>query len=181
MAAVTAASPVPVVADESCRGPDDSDRLLAARAAHAINLKLSKLGGPLAALALGRRARAAGLGLMAGAMVETRIGLLAMAHVVAALGGVDWVDLDTAFLLAADPFAGGWQVEGPRIALDDTPGLDVTAAWTAGRLDPVRRRIALAFSLSAPNGKARRRRTRSRDRRPGARPSPARAAWSWRR
>ena len=36
---------------------------------------------------------------MAGAMVETRVGLLAMAHVVAALGGVDWVDLDTAFLL----------------------------------------------------------------------------------
>ena len=128
MAAVTAASPVPVVADESCRGPGDLDRLIAARAAHAINLKLSKLGGPLAALALGRRARAAGLGLMAGAMVETRIGLLAMAHVVAALGGVEWVDLDTAFLLAANPFVGGWQVEGPRIALDDTPGLGVTAA-----------------------------------------------------
>ena len=45
---------------------------------------------------------------MAGAMVETRVGLLAMAHVVAALGGVDWVDLDTAFLLADDPFDGGW-------------------------------------------------------------------------
>jgi L-alanine-DL-glutamate epimerase-like enolase superfamily enzyme len=127
MATVTAASSVPVVADESCRGPGDLDRLLAARAAHAINLKLSKLGGPLAALALGRRARAAGLGLMAGAMVETRIGLLAMAHVVAALGGVEWVDLDTAFLLAADPFAGGWQVDGPRITLDETPGLGVTA------------------------------------------------------
>ena len=100
MAEVAARSPVPVVADESFRGPDDLDRLLAARAAGAVNLKLVKLGGPLAALALGRRARAAGLGLMAGAMVETRVGLLAMAHVVAALGGVDWVDLDTAFLLA---------------------------------------------------------------------------------
>jgi L-alanine-DL-glutamate epimerase-like enolase superfamily enzyme len=128
MAAVTAVSPVPVVADESCRGPGDLDRLLAARAAHAINLKLSKLGGPLAAVTLGRRARAAGLGLMAGAMVETRIGLLAMAHVVTALGGVEWVDLDTAFLLAADPFAGGWQVEGPRITLAEAPGLDVTVA-----------------------------------------------------
>ena len=32
-----------------------------ARAAQAVNLKLAKLGGPLAALALGRRARAAGL------------------------------------------------------------------------------------------------------------------------
>ena len=63
--------------------------------------------------------------LMAGAMVETRVGLLAMAHVVAALGGVDWVDLDTAFLLAEDPYTGGWEVDGPRIRLTDEPGLGV--------------------------------------------------------
>ena len=75
--------------------------LVKARAAHGVNLKLAKLGGPVSAMALAARARAAGMRLMAGAMVETRVGLLAMAHVVAALGGVDWVDLDTAFLLAA--------------------------------------------------------------------------------
>ncbi|HEX3906231.1 MAG TPA: dipeptide epimerase [Polyangia bacterium] len=125
MAEVTARASVPVVADESFRGPADLDRLVAARAAGAVNLKLTKLGGPLAALALGRRARAAGLGLMAGAMVETRVGLLAMAHVVAALGGVEWVDLDTAFLLAKDPYRGGWQVDGARIRLTDEPGLGV--------------------------------------------------------
>jgi L-Ala-D/L-Glu epimerase len=127
MAEVTARASVPVVADESFRGPADLDRLLAARAASAVNLKLAKLGGPLAALALGRRARTEGLGLMAGAMVETRIGLLAMAHVVAALDGVEWVDLDTAFLLADDPFTGGWRVDGPRVQLTDQPGLGVEA------------------------------------------------------
>jgi len=63
---------------------------------------------------------------MAGAMVETRVGLLAMAHVVAALGGVDWVDLDTAFLLADDPFEGGWTFEGPRLQLAGEPGLGVS-------------------------------------------------------
>ena len=125
LAEVTAASPVPIVADESFRGAEDLDRLLAARAVHAVNLKLVKLGGPLAAVALGRRARAAGLRLMAGAMVETRVGLLAMAHVVASLEGVDWVDLDTAFLLAADPFAGGWRVAGARLELTGEPGLGV--------------------------------------------------------
>jgi L-alanine-DL-glutamate epimerase-like enolase superfamily enzyme len=128
MARVAARAPVPVVADESFRGPGDLERLLGTSAAGAVNLKLTKLGGPLAALALGRRARAAGLGLMAGAMVETRVGLLAMAHVVVALGGVDWVDLDTAFLLAEDPFAGGWQVEGARLRLTEEPGLGVTLA-----------------------------------------------------
>jgi L-alanine-DL-glutamate epimerase-like enolase superfamily enzyme len=127
LAEVTARSPVPVVADESFRGADDLERLVARRAVHGVNLKLGKLGGPLAALALGRRARAAGLRLMAGAMVETRVGLLAAAHVVAALGGVDWVDLDTAFLLADDPFDGGWIAEGPRLALTGAPGLDLRA------------------------------------------------------
>jgi L-alanine-DL-glutamate epimerase-like enolase superfamily enzyme len=63
---------------------------------------------------------------MAGAMVETRLGLTAMAHVVAALGGVDWVDLDTAFLLAADPFTGGYTATGPTLTLTPGPGLDIT-------------------------------------------------------
>jgi L-alanine-DL-glutamate epimerase-like enolase superfamily enzyme len=66
------------------------------------------------------------LKLMAGAMVETRVGLLAMAHVVAALGGVEWVDLDTAFLLADDPFDGGWTFDGPRLRLAAAPGLGVS-------------------------------------------------------
>jgi L-alanine-DL-glutamate epimerase-like enolase superfamily enzyme len=127
LAEVSRRSPVPVVADESFRGAADLERLIAARAVGGVNLKLGKLGGLGAALALGRRARAAGLRLMAGAMVETRVGLLAMAHVVAALGGVDWIDLDTAFLLAADPFEGGWTVAGPRIQLAAEPGLGVRA------------------------------------------------------
>ena len=59
-------------------------------------------------------------------MVETRVGLVAMAHVVCALGGVDWIDLDTAFLLADDPFQGGWTVNGARIDLTDAPGLGLS-------------------------------------------------------
>lgn len=127
LAALTARSAVPIVADESFRGEADLDALLAAQAVHGVNLKLTKLGGPLATLALARRARGAGLRLMAGAMVETRLGLLAMAHVVAALGGVDWVDLDTAFLLADDPFTGGWTFAGPRLQLTEQPGLGVVS------------------------------------------------------
>jgi len=128
MAEVAARSPAPVVADESFRSSRDLDQLLDARAAQAVNLKLGKLGGLLTTFALAQRARAAGLRLMAGAMVETRVGLLAMAHVVAALGGVDWVDLDTAFLLTDDPFDGGWICDGPRLRLDGGPGLGVTIA-----------------------------------------------------
>jgi L-alanine-DL-glutamate epimerase-like enolase superfamily enzyme len=128
MAEVTARSPVPVVADESFRGAEDLDRLSAARAAHGVNLKLAKLGGPFAAVTLAREARRRGFTLMAGAMVETRVGIATMAHVVAALGGVDWVDLDTAFLLARDPFVGGYRSAGARLFLEDGSGHGVQPA-----------------------------------------------------
>jgi L-alanine-DL-glutamate epimerase-like enolase superfamily enzyme len=116
---------VPVIADESCTSIADVDRLVRQRAATAVNLKLAKMGGVSRALAIGRHARARGLRLMAGAMVETRLGLCAMAHVVAALGGVDWLDLDTAFLLADDPFDGGYLAHGPRLTLLARPGLGI--------------------------------------------------------
>jgi L-alanine-DL-glutamate epimerase-like enolase superfamily enzyme len=137
LAEVQAHAPIAVVADESCKSLADVDRLVGAKAVRGINLKLVKLGGPLTAIAVARRARAAGLSLMAGAMVETRLGLVAMAHVVSALGGVDWVDLDTAFLLAHDPFVGGWRARGARLELTAGPGLDLALGPDA-RLDEER-------------------------------------------
>ena len=38
-----------------------------------------------------------------------------MAHVVGAGRRVDWIDLDTAFLLADDPFRGGYDVDGMHL------------------------------------------------------------------
>ena len=125
MAEVTAHAGIPVVADESFANDDDLDALLEAKAASGINLKLVKHGGLVDAYRLGMRARTEGLRLMAGAMVETRLGLVAMAHVVWALGGVDWVDLDTAFLLASDPYEGGWTAQGPDITVSASAGLGV--------------------------------------------------------
>ena len=90
-----------------------------------MNLKLAKSGGPLACLAIGRAAREAGLQLMFGGMVETRLGMTAAAHVACALGGVDFVDLDTAWLLADDPYLGGYVATGPRYHLPAAHGLDV--------------------------------------------------------
>jgi L-alanine-DL-glutamate epimerase-like enolase superfamily enzyme len=122
MAEVTANAGLPIVADESIASDGDLDAILRARAAHGINLKLVKHGGLVAAHALGARARREGLSLMAGAMVETRLGLVAMAHVVWALAGVEFVDLDTAFLLSDDPFVGGWTARGPEIVVARSEG-----------------------------------------------------------
>jgi L-Ala-D/L-Glu epimerase len=111
--AVQASVPgVPVVADESLRGRADLDAILARRGRiGGVNLKIVKLGGVLEALALGRRARAAGLLVMVGGMVETRLGMSTGACLAACFDEV-LADLDTAWLLASDPFTGGYEAEG---------------------------------------------------------------------
>jgi L-alanine-DL-glutamate epimerase-like enolase superfamily enzyme len=114
-----------VVADESVKGWSDLQELIRSRYAGAVNLKLAKLGGVLIAVRMGRAAQAAGLGIMAGGMVETRLGMTAAAHVACALGGVDFVDLDTAWLLADDPYAGGYEAEGPHYTMPLSAGLGV--------------------------------------------------------
>jgi L-alanine-DL-glutamate epimerase-like enolase superfamily enzyme len=126
MAEVAASVSAPVVADESVQGPEDVGRIVSRRAAGAVNLKLAKLGGVEAALETGLAARRAGLKLMMGGMVETRLGMTAAAHVACALGGVEFVDLDTAWLLAEDPYVGGYAADGPHYMLPDAPGLDVS-------------------------------------------------------
>lgn len=116
---------IPVVADESVATMEDLERLAAAGAVDGINLKLVKMGGIDRALAIGHRARALGMSLMVGAMIESRLGLTAMAHVAQALGGVEWVDLDTAFLLRSDPWEGGMAAEGATLTLPAAPGLGI--------------------------------------------------------
>lgn len=128
MAEVAREGGVPVIADESVKTLADLRQLIATRAGHGVNLKLAKSGGLLRALELGRAARAAGLQVMCGGMVETRLGMSAMAHVATALGGADYIDLDTAFLLAEDRFVGGYVANGAQLTLSGGPGLDVSIA-----------------------------------------------------
>jgi L-alanine-DL-glutamate epimerase-like enolase superfamily enzyme len=125
MAKVACEAGLCVLADESVRDAADLERVIAAGAAHGVNLKLAKSGGLLASLELGRRAREAGLQVMCGGMVETRLGMTAMAHVACALERVEFVDLGTAFLLADDPFEGGYRARGAELELTPGPGLDL--------------------------------------------------------
>ena len=127
MIAVTRALPVPVVADESVRSVGELIELLDRGGASGVNLKLVK-SGPVEALVIGRVANERNIPVMMGAMVETRLGITAAAHVCAALGGVRFVDLDTAWLLREDPFVGGCRSEGPTITLPDGAGLAIGLA-----------------------------------------------------
>lgn len=125
MAKVVRDGAIDVVADESVRGEADLDAILRLRTATSVNLKIVKLGGFGAALALGRRALAAGLGIMVGGMVETRLGMTCAATLAGCLAEVRYADLDTAWLLADDPFVGGFASRGPHLTLLDTTGFGV--------------------------------------------------------
>jgi len=125
MAKVVRDGAVDVVADESLRGPEDLEAIVRSRAATSVNLKLVKLGGFGPSLALGLRAHAAGLGIMVGGMVETRLGMTCAATLAACLPAVRYADLDTAWLLAEDPFEGGFTSEGPHLTVGAGPGFGV--------------------------------------------------------
>jgi L-Ala-D/L-Glu epimerase len=118
----------PVIADESVASLDDLDALMREEAVDGINLKFIKMGGADRCFQIGRAAKSRGLRLMVGAMIESRLGLTAMAHVAVALGGVDFVDLDTAFLLASDPWRGGMIAEGATLRLPPDAGLGMALA-----------------------------------------------------
>ncbi len=112
-------SPLPLYVDEGCHVAADVASL-ADRAAGVV-VKLVKTGGPSEALRLIHAARAHGLSLMLGCMVESSIGITAAAH----LGPLfDTLDLDGHWLLAVDPFEGVGGGEG-RLTLPDRPGLGV--------------------------------------------------------
>ena len=118
-AVTEAAHPVPVIADEGAVDARDVPKL--AGSVSGVNVKLAKCGGIRGALAMVHAARAHGMRLMLGCMIETSLGIAAAAHV---SGLFDFVDLDGAMLLADDPFAGLVYDDG-RILLPNAPGLGV--------------------------------------------------------
>ena len=113
-------SRLPVIADESCVGPADVARL--AGVVDGINIKLSKCGGLREALKMIATARAHGMLVMAGCMIETSLGITAAAHFAPLL---DYADFDGAALLSDDPYSGA-TIERGRIEIPDAPGLGVT-------------------------------------------------------
>jgi L-alanine-DL-glutamate epimerase-like enolase superfamily enzyme len=112
-------SPLPLIADESVARAADIPRL--AEAFDGINIKLMKCGGPGEALRIIHTARAHGLKIMLGCMIETSIAITAAAHIAPL---VDFVDLDGNLLITNDPFIGAEICEG-RLVLPSETGLGV--------------------------------------------------------
>jgi L-alanine-DL-glutamate epimerase-like enolase superfamily enzyme len=115
-------SPVPIYVDEDCHTL--ADVAACAERAHGINIKLAKSGGIREAVRMVNAARALGLGVMLGCMVESGLGIAAGAHVASLM---DHVDLDGNLLLAHDPWPGVAFEQGVQLP-SDRPGLGVERA-----------------------------------------------------
>ena len=114
-------SPIPIYVDEDCHTL--ADVAACAERAHGVNIKLAKSGGIREAVRIVHAARALGLGVMLGCMVESGLGIAAGAHVASLM---DHVDLDGNLLLARDPWPGvaferGIQVPSDRAGLGVAP------------------------------------------------------------
>jgi L-alanine-DL-glutamate epimerase-like enolase superfamily enzyme len=112
-------SPVPIFVDEDCHTLEDV--AACAERAHGINIKLAKSGGIREAVRMAHAARALGLGVMLGCMVESGLGIAAGAHMSSLC---DHVDLDGNLLLAEDPWPGVQLEDGVQLP-SKTPGLGV--------------------------------------------------------
>ena len=111
-------SPLPIYVDEDCHTLEDVASC--AEIAHGINIKLAKSGGIREAVRMAAAARALGLGVMLGCMVESGLGIAAGAHIASLC---DHVDLDGNLLIAHDPWPG---VELDRRCAASLP---TTRAW----------------------------------------------------
>ena len=113
-------SPIAIYVDEDCHMLKDVAGC--ADIAHGINIKLSKSGGIREAVRMAHAARALGLRVMLGCMLESGLGIAAGCCVAPLC---DHVDLDGNLLLPEDPAPGVELVDGVQTP-SEGPGLGVT-------------------------------------------------------
>jgi len=113
---------LPVLIDEGCK--DLASVPPIATYADGIVIKLSKCGGIREALRMIHAARALGLQVMLGCMIESELGIAQAAQ----LGSLaDHIDLDGHLLISSKPYAGLGLADG-RLVLSESPGLGVEPA-----------------------------------------------------
>ena len=117
---VREAAPMPIIADESVLTSSDVPAM--AGLVDGVNIKLMKCGGIREALRLIHTARAHGMSVMIGCMIESSVAITAAAHLSPL---ADYADLDGNLLISNDPFSGAAVRQG-CLVLPEGPGIGVT-------------------------------------------------------
>lgn len=115
---------VPIAADESAQSLRDLQAVIRHRAADYVNIKITK-SGLLDGVLMANVAKAAGLHVMLGGMVETRVAMGCSYGIALGIGGCSVLDLDTPLLLETDPVIGGYSYQGPLLHPWHGSGLDL--------------------------------------------------------
>lgn len=124
---VSSASPITIMADESCGDEHDAERLIQLKACSMFNIKLGKSSGFFKAMKIIELASAADMHLQIGGFMESRLGMTASAHLALTNDCIIHCDFDTPLMFTQDPVEGGilYKANG-IIDVPDVPGLGAT-------------------------------------------------------
>lgn len=114
-----------IIADEACFSPKDALNIAKINACDGVNIKLMKSGGIENAQAIYNIAKTAEMAIMVGCMLESPIGVAAIASFAASKPDIVYADLDPIFLIRDNHVLGGAQRSGNQIILSDKPGLGI--------------------------------------------------------
>lgn len=126
MARLSAKHLIPILADEALHGPQDAFALAACAGARAFAVKIAQSGGLLPAYEVATIARAAGVGLYGGTMLEGGVGTAASAHFCATLPSLAWgTELFGPLLLTEEILAEPLHYADFELTVPTGPGLGV--------------------------------------------------------
>ena len=121
---VKKASPIPIMADESCCDHHDAKRLTDIDACDLFNIKLGKSSGIHNALQIAVQAEKAGIKIQVGGFLESRLGFTAAAHFALTSENILFYDFDTPLMFIEDPVNDGISYgPGGEVTLPEKPGL----------------------------------------------------------
>jgi L-alanine-DL-glutamate epimerase-like enolase superfamily enzyme len=120
---VTDNSPIPILADESMRGPASALEIVNQRAANGVSTKLVSCGGLDCARQIDTIARTGQLSTMVGCLNEPALSISAGLALALSSPNVRYGDLDGHFDLENDPTVPGFTFEDGWLIASESPGL----------------------------------------------------------
>ncbi len=119
---VTEETDIPIMADETIKGPKTAEKICTEEIADMINIKLAKCGGLTGGRKIVDIMEEYGVNGMVGCMGETSVSIAAGAHLFNSTSKLKYADLDSHFMLS-DNIASGLDFREGKLHISDEPGL----------------------------------------------------------
>lgn len=120
---VTSLSPVPILADQSVRGPSSALVLASQHCADGLSVKISSCGGLRCAQQVDAITRAAGIATMIGCNIEPALLIAAGLSFALSSPNIHYADLDGHLELTEDPSQPGFLLKDGWLIAAETPGI----------------------------------------------------------